>query len=418
MRTSVVIIGAGQAGLAMSRCLTDRSVDHVLLERGRVAEAWRSQRWDSLRLLTPNWLTRLPSWRYTGPDPDGYMTAAEVAGFLDGYRRSFAAPVVTDTTVTAVRRTGEGFLVRTTAGEWRCAAVVVASGAAAASRRPSWSAELPARVRQVSPLDYRDPGGIEGDHVLVVGASASGVQIADELGRSGRRVTLSVGDHVRVPRRYRGRDIHWWMDATGLLAEPIEAMPDARRARSLPSMQLLGSVEGRSVDLDALQRIGVELVGRAAAHHDGHLQCSGSLANLVRMADLKLERLLDRIDAHVDALVDTHVDALGMVSDIDPPDRPPRTRIEAPRTSVDLRRVDTIVWATGFRPDHSWLDPELATAVAGHDRGVGAVPGIFLLGLPFMRRRSSSFIDGVGTDATEIADHLLAHLAHRARTCA
>jgi putative flavoprotein involved in K+ transport len=217
--TTVTIIGAGQAGLAMSRCLTDRSIDHVLLERGTVGQSWRTERWDSLRLLTPNWMTRLPGWSYSGPDPDGYMSAAEVASFLDGYRRSFDAPVVGDTRVDLVTPSDTGYTVITNRGHVRTKSVVIATGACSTPHVPAISGELPGHIQQISPTNYRNPGQLDDGGVLVVGASASGAQLADELSRSGRDVTIAVGDHVRLPRSYRGMDIHWWMDQLGTLDE-------------------------------------------------------------------------------------------------------------------------------------------------------------------------------------------------------
>ena len=198
--TDVVVIGGGQAGLAMSHCLTRRSVDHVVLERGETAHSWRTQRWDSLRLLTPNWLSRLPGWRYRGDDPDGYMTAGDVAVHLDGYRRSFDAPVHDATQVTDIESTDSGHLVITDDGDWRARAVVLATGACSDPYIPSVSEQMPAHLDHISPIQYRNPGRLTDGGVLVVGASASGLQIADELSRAGREVILAVGEHVRLPR--------------------------------------------------------------------------------------------------------------------------------------------------------------------------------------------------------------------------
>ncbi|NNE12293.1 MAG: NAD(P)-binding domain-containing protein [Ilumatobacter sp.] len=408
-RTTVVIIGAGQAGLAMSRCLTDRSIDHVVLERGDVANAWRTERWDSLRLLTPNWLTRLPSWSYAGDDPDGYMTAAEVARMLVDYRRSFEAPVVAGTEVTMVRPAGERFVVTTTNGTWTSDAVVVATGAAGTPNLPPVATALPHSVDQLTPIRYRNPAQLDDGAVLVVGGSASGVQIADELARSGRRVTISVGDHVRVPRTYRGMDIHWWMDTIGQLDERIGDVGDVGRARRLPSLQLVGSPERRAVDLNALVGVGVSVVGRTVGVRGDRVQFSGSLANFVRSADLKQERLLDRIDEYVC----DH----GLTHEVDAPDRPAPTQLPTPDLDLDLRAVRTVIWATGFRPRYPWLDDAFLDERGSirHVDGVAAVPGAYVLGLTFLRRRKSNFIDGVGPDAEELSAHLAAHLG-RARS--
>lgn len=412
-QTTVVIIGAGQAGLAMSRCLTHRSIDHVLLEQGGVANSWRTERWDSLRLLTPNWLSRLPGWGYTGwgyagVDPEGYMTAPEVIDFLDAYRRSFDPPVRTDTTVTSVSPYDQGLVVATTQGEWHCRSVVIASGAASSPKIPPFSDLLPAGIQQLAPITYRNPAQLANGGVLVVGASASGAQIAEELQRSGRQVTLSTSDHVRLPRTYRGMDIHWWLDAIGQMDERYDEVEDIRRARQVPSLQLVGSPERRTLDLNRLAGLGVDLVGRLGGVRGRTILCSGSLANLCANADLKQQRLLDRIDE----FAAEH----GLDEELEPADRPAPTRVPAPRTEVDLAPIKTVVWATGYRPHYPWLDPALLDhkGAIRHDGGVMRQPGMYVLGLPFLRRRKSVFIDGVGPDARELSTHLCAHLDRQA----
>ena len=241
LNTTAVVVGAGHCGLAMSYCLAERSVDHVVLERGEVAESWRTQRWDSLRLLTPNWMTRLPGYSYRGDDPDGYLGTADVVQLIAGYAKETAAPVRANTTVTSVRPAGGGYVVQTDQDVWHARAVVLAAGASTVANVPALHRGVPADIAQLTPDTYRNPGRLAEGGVLVVGASASGIQIAGELHRSGRDVTLAVGEHVRMPRTYRGRDILWWMDACGLMGQRYDEIPDLARARSLPSMQLVGS---------------------------------------------------------------------------------------------------------------------------------------------------------------------------------
>ena len=404
MRTTVTIIGAGQAGLAMSRTLTDRSIDHVVIERGQTADSWRTQRWDSLRLLTPNWMTRLPGWRYCGGDPDGYMAAADVIDFLDAYQRSFDAPVRSDTEVLSVASTVNGYLTTTTNGPVQSRAVVVATGACSNPHIPAVGAELPERIRQLTSISYRRPSQVDDGRVLVVGASASGAQITDELRRSGREVTMAVGQHVRLPRTYRGMDIHWWMDAIGQLDERYDEVDDIVRARRTPSLQLVGSPSKRTLDLNSLVASGVELVGRLAGVRDGRAQFSGSLANVCAAADLKQNRLLD--------LIDTTVPDIDGTADLAPPTRPTPTVVATPRTELDLSEVSTVIWATGFRPTYPWLEPDLLdrNGAIRHDGGVMDAPGMYVLGLPFTRRRKSSFLDGVGPDAADLGAHLSGHL--------
>ena len=290
---TTVVIGAGHAGLAASHFLSGRSIDHVVLERGEVANSWRDERWDSLRLLTPNWQSRLPGLRYEGPEPDGYMTVGEVTEFIEHFAKVSRAPVRTGVNVTSVRRTGDGYHVTTSRGEIRCRAVVIASGAYNQPTVPQFKDALPASVTQMTPSGYRDPAHLPDGKVLVVGASATGVQLAAELGRSGRPVTLSVGEHVRLPRTYRGRDVLWWMDASGVWDQRYDEVEDLTRARRLPSPQLVGTPERATLDLNALASMGVELVGRWAAVRDGRALLSGGLRNVFSLADLKMERALD-----------------------------------------------------------------------------------------------------------------------------
>ncbi len=406
--TTTVIVGAGHAGLAMSRCLTDRSIDHVLLERGEVAHSWSTARWDSLRLLTPNWQSRLPGHRYTGEDPDGFMTMPEVVAYLRGYAAAFDAPVVTSCEVTSVRPDDGGYVVTSSAGRWRARTVVVASGACGVPDVPGLAADLPVSVRSMAAADYRNPDQLEPGGVLVAGASATGIQLADEIHRSGRPVTLAVGGHVRVPRTYRGRDIMWWLDATGVLAERWDEVDDVTRVRSLPSFQLVGSPERATIDLNALQASGVRIVGRLAAVRDGTALLSGSLRNQCTLADLKLGRLLDAIDEWATA----H----GLDGEVEAPSRPEPTRVEAdPPLTIPLCRggIKTVIWATGYRPDLSWLEVPVLDHKARihHDGGVTPAAGLYVMGMPFLRTRRSTLIDGAADDARALSGHLSRHLA-------
>jgi putative flavoprotein involved in K+ transport len=401
------VIGAGHAGLAMSRCLAERSVDHIVIERGEVANSWRTERWDSLRLLTPNWQSRLPGFGYEGADPDGYRTVPEVIDFLARYADVISAPVETHTRVTSLSAADGGFVVTTDKGLWRCRSVVLASGACNVARVPAVAAAVPAGIATLTSMDYRNPSQLDKGGVLVVGASATGTQLADEIHRSGRPVTLAVGEHVRAPRFYRGKDIQWWMDVVGLHDERYDEVDDIDRVRRLPSLQLAGSPERRTLDLNALTGIGVRLVGRIAGIADGKAQFSGSLHNICAMADLKMNRLLNTFDEWVSGK--------GLDDAVEAPDRPPPTNVEsAPPLLMDLKsgRIRTIVWATGYRPDYSWLHlPVLdRKGQVRHDGGIAAYPGLYLMGMQFLRRRKSALIDGAGDDARDLSDHLTSYL--------
>jgi putative flavoprotein involved in K+ transport len=388
----------------MSRRLTERSIDHVVLERGEVANSWRTERWPSLRLLTPTWQTRLPGRRYGGDEPDGFLPIPEVIGFLSDYAGAISAPVQTHTTVTAVRAAGSGYEVATTQGVWRCATVVLASGACNVAVVPAMAEAVPRQIATVTPMTYQGPDQLSDRGVLVVGGSATGVQLAEEIQRSGRAVTLSTGEHVRLPRLYRGRDIFWWMDAAGVLDHRYHEVDDIVRARHVPSPQLIGTPERATIDLSTLTAGGVRVVGRLGRIRDSVAQFSGSVAHLCKLADLKMNRLLDTFDAWANAA--------GLDDSVDPPHRFESTRAAGPPTlAVDLHRseIGTIIWACGYRPDHSWLDLRAFDRARRirHDGGVvcGA-PGVYLLGMPFLRRRRSSFINGADHDTADLGDHL------------
>jgi len=404
---TTVVIGGGHAGLAMSRCLTERSIDHVVLERGEVANTWRTERWDSLRLLTPNWQSRLPGFSYDGDDPDGFRKMPETIDFISRYAEAISAPVQTHTNVTSVRRTDTGYEVATDQGDWHCRTVVLASGACNIANVPALAEAVPAHIAQVTPTEYRNPDQLAKGGVMVVGVAATGVQLAQEIHQSGRPVTVSVGEHVRAPRAYRGRDIQWWMDRTGLMDERYDEIDDINRARRLPSFQLTGSDSKAMLDLNALTGIGVKLIGRIAGMNDGKAQFSGSLRNMCSLADLKLGRLLDTIDEWA-----TENDLDG---EVDPAERFAPTELEDdPPLGMDLTNgeIKTIFWATGFHPDYSWLDVPVfdRKGRVRHDAGIVDSPGMYLMGLQFLRRRKSSLIDGAGDDARDLSAHLAAYL--------
>ncbi|MGE3844256.1 MAG: flavin-containing monooxygenase [Vicinamibacterales bacterium] len=407
-RVTTAVIGAGHCGLAVSRSLSERSIDHIILERGEVANTWRADRWDSLRLLTPNRLTRLAGCQFDEADPDGYMSVPEVVRFVSSCAVRIAAPVRCHTAVSAVRQVEGGYRLTSSSGELEARCVVLATGAFNQPVVPSLGGGVPSSVQSVTPATYRNPDALPPGGVLVVGASATGVQLAEEIARSGRRVVLAVGEHVRLPRVYRGRDILWWMDATGVWDQRFDEIDDLERARALPSPQLVGTPERRTLDLNVLSELGVELTGRLAMIRDGKALFSGGLKHLFALADLKMNRLLDTFDAWA---VDT-----GRVDEFEPPHRFEPTRAPgSPRLHLDLTRgeIATVLWATGFRPDYSWLhvpvlDPK---GRLRHHGGVLEVPGLYAMGLPVLRRRKSTFIDGADADADDLCEHLSAYLS-------
>jgi putative flavoprotein involved in K+ transport len=391
----------------MSQCLSEHSIDHVVLERGEVANSWKHERWDSLRLLTPNWQTQLPGYSYTGDDPDGYMTMPETIGFIEQYAEAISAPVKQNTTVTSLTVDGGNYNVVTNQGNWECESVVVASGACNMASIPAVAEAVPASIATLTPMQYRNPEQLQAGGVLVVGASATGIQLADEIHRSGRPVTLALGEHVRLPRVYRGKDIQWWLDALGILDERYDEIDDIIRGRNIPSPQLVGSPERSTLDLNTLTAMGVRLRGKLAGINDGKAQFSGSLRNACALADLKMVRLLNTIDEWATEN--------GLDSRVDPPRRYAPTEVEeSPPLMMDFVKAEikTILWATGYHPDYSWLDiPVLdRKGKIRHDGGVVDSPGMYLMGMTLLRRRKSSFIHGAGDDARDLSSHLVSYL--------
>jgi putative flavoprotein involved in K+ transport len=339
-------------------------------------------------------------------DPDGYRSMPETIELIDRYAKTICAPVLTHTAVQSVRAQGGGYAVVTDRGIWTCQAVVLATGACSVPSLPKCASSVPSWINTLTPFQYRNPSLLEYGGVLVVGASASGVQIADEIQRVGLPVTLAVGEHVRVPRMYRGKDILWWMHAAGILDQRYDQIEDLPRARNVASLQLAGYAERRTLDLNALSAIGVRLAGRLMGVSEGKAQFSGSLKNVCALADLKLNRLLDTIDDWAASQRPTRETVPG--------ERLEPTRTDAkPPLTLDLTRgeIRTIIWATGFKADYSWLHVPVLDAKGRlrHEGGVAA-PGLYAMGLPFMRRRKSTLIDGAGDDARELAGHLHAHL--------
>jgi putative flavoprotein involved in K+ transport len=352
----------------------------------------------------------LPGFAYAGPNPDGYMTMPETVAYLQAYADRIRAPVETRTTVIRVSRSHGGYTVVTDREAFACRTLVIASGACNVPIVPALAARLPG-IASLTPFQYRSPAQLPAGGVMIVGASATGVQLAREIRTSGREVLLCVGEHVRLPRVYRGRDIQWWMDATGMMDVRYDEIDDLDRARRLPSLQLIGTPERATIDLNALRAAGVEFVGKLVAVDGARVKFSGSLANCCALSDLKMNRLLESIDAWIDAK--------GAAHRFGPPCRYEPTRVApSPRLELDLRAagIQTVIWATGFRPDYSWLDVPVLDRKGRlhHTGGVVASPGMYVMGLPFMRRRKSSFIDGAGDDAADLAAHMSTYFARAA----
>ena len=406
-----IIIGAGQAGLAMSHCLGRRRIDHVVLERGQVGERWRTERWDSLRLLTPNWMSRLPGWSYGGNEPDGFMTARAFVDYLAAYAGTTCAPIECGTDVLSVRPAPAGYQVETSRGAWESRSVVIATGHCDVPRVPPLARCLPTWLHQITPSTYRDPGQLPDGGVLVVGASATGVQLAAEIRKAGWDVAISVGRHTRLPRRYRGRDTWWWLDQYGVLNETAAEVSDLQRERAQPSFQLVGGPDGRTLDLGTLRNSGVRILGRTAGAEGATLNIRDDVAETTGAAQAALERLLARINVVADAAgAPVAADGAHILD------------LGASPTALDLATegIRTVVWATGYQRNYTWLKVPVLDAAGEiiHEGGITASPGLYVLGLNFLRRRRSHFIDGVGLDATELAGYLHCHVSRSCRVAA
>jgi putative flavoprotein involved in K+ transport len=395
-----LIVGAGQAGLALSHHLTAAGHEHVLLERGRVGQRWH-ERWDSLTLLSPNWMNRLPG----EPDPadrDGFLPLAAFAAHLESYARSLAAPVAEGVEVERIERFGRGFRVSTTGGAWLARSVVLATGDAAEPHLPLAPPQDPLSLHSSG---YRRPERLPDGPVLVVGAGTSGQQLALELRQAGRDVVLAAGRHSRAPRRYRGRDIFEWANLLGDFDRTIDEMPDVEAAKRVPLFPLSGANGGEDLGLDRLAAAGVTVAGRLTGFDGARAVFADDLAANAAAAEVRLRKLLQRIDAHP-------------LAEGWEPDTPSDVILPVTPLTLDLRRFGAIVWATGFRRTYPWLRVPGVLDERGEivqRRGATRVSGLYTLGLAYQYRRNSHFIGGVGRDAETVARSIIEDRARHAR---
>jgi putative flavoprotein involved in K+ transport len=396
----VAVIGAGQAGLATSWHLTQAKVDHVVLDAGRVAETWRSRRWDSFRLITPNWAIGLPGIAYSGDEPDGYMSRAELVGFFESWVASFNPPVVGSTQVTKVEADlEEGFLLTTGSGQVRARTVVVASGGYQKAHRPAGADSLPATLHQVLAEDYRNSDALAPGNVLIVGSGQTGCQLAEELHEAGRRVFLACGRCPWVPRRVGGRDIVWWFRESGFFDRTPDKLPTPA-ARLFGNPQTTGHDGGHDLNFRTLHATGIELLGRFIGANGSTLHFADDLSESVDFGDARW------------ADIRGWIDRLCTTADIRQPDYdvPPPMRITT-RTDVDVVRdgIGTVIWTSGFRPDYSWVKFPIFDAMGFPVQvdGQTSVPGLYFMGVHWMRKNKSAILYGVGEDAEVVARHIV-----------
>jgi putative flavoprotein involved in K+ transport len=400
----VVVVGGGQAGLAISWHLSRAGIEHAVLERDTALHNWRDQRWDSFCLVTPNWQCRLPGYHYDGADPDGFMVAAELNEWLAGYVASFDPPLRENTAVLSVRpsESGVGFDVRTSTGDIWAEQVVVATGGYHSPALPRLAERLPATIAQLHSSQYKNPEQLPDGSVLVVGTGQSGAQIAEDLLLAGRDVHLAVGRAPRFARRYRGRDVIAWMHDTGHYGKPVTDKPVEERHQDKTNHYVTGRDGGRDIDLRSFALQGMALHGHLAGEHDGMLVFADDL-----------EQNLDAADSvynGINELIDEHIAAHGLVT-ADPPSRyEPVWRPSGEHESqLPAAAFSAIVWATGFVRDYGWLRAGVfdGTGHPVHLRGVTSVPGLFFLGLPWLHTWGSGRFAGIELDAGHIAEHLL-----------
>jgi putative flavoprotein involved in K+ transport len=398
-----LVIGGGQAGLTMSHRLKQRGLAHLVLERHRVAERWRSERWDGLRFQFPNWSVQLPEFAFPHDDPDAFAATGEILKFIEDYAAFVDPPIRCGVEVTRLRRDGDGFLAETKHSAIAAKNIVIATGPYQRPLQPDLLRD-DGGLFQVHASGYANPQQLPDGAVLVIGGGASGAQIADELCRAGRRVLLAIGQHTRMPRRYRGRDLTWWFEKLRL----FDMLPEQRGpVRVNPS--ITGAYGGRTIDFRAFAAAGITLLGRVTAARDGAVEIADGLADHLAQADLGYSVLLDAMDDYVRRRgLDLPDDPAARAKRPDPP------CVTAPIRRLDLRadNINAVIWATGYGLDFGWIDIPVfdANGEPQHRRGVSEVPGLYFLGLQWLSRMKSAFLSGVGDDAAELA----AHIASRA----
>lgn len=401
-RFDTVVIGAGQSGLAVSYCLSQQGREHLLLEKDRVGETWRSKKWDSFTLVTPNWAVNLPGLPYQGNAPDGYLARDEVVRYLEEYAAFVNPPLRLGVEVTAVRGDGDEFAIDSNAGTFRAANVVIAAGAFQKPKRPAFSAHISPHIHQLHSSEYRNPQQLPPGATLVVGSGQSGCQIAEELCEAGRKTYLSTGSAGRMPRRYRGKDIFWWLNHMGMMDRSPDQLPSlARRFDSNPL--LTGKGCGRWLNLHQFALDGITLLGRIVDGQGTHLVFAPDLMeNLAKT---------DKMVGDITKAIDGYIAKTGMEAPEAEPLADLRTGYEQPivtELDLDAAGITSIIWAAGYAYDFSWVQFPIFDDVGYpiQQRGITAQPGLYFIGLLWLSKPKSSLLLGVGEDAEYIAAHI------------
>jgi putative flavoprotein involved in K+ transport len=397
----VVIVGGGQAGLSMSYCLKEKGIEHILFEKHKMGHAWRSQRWDSFCLVTPNWQCQLPGFPYGGADSQGFMPRGAIVNYIEDYAASFTPPIKEGVAVLRVgKNEGGGFVVSTSVGEFTASQVVIAVGGYHQPQVPRLAERLPDRIVQVHSLDYKNPQSLP-DRVLVVGTGQSGCQIAEDLHLAGKTVHLCVGGAPRSPRIYRGKDVVDWLDQMGYYDLPIDDHPQKETVRNKANHYVTGRDGGREIDLRRFALEGMKLHGRLKAIEAGKLIFSDDLGENLDHADA--------VAASIKKTIDGFIEKKQMNAPLEPP-YVPLWEPEAPDLPIDCDQIDAVIWCTGFRSDFSWVDLPVfnGRGYPGHDRGVTTEQGLYFLGLPWLYTWGSGRFSGVARDAQYLADYIVA----------
>ncbi|MBD1804797.1 MSMEG_0569 family flavin-dependent oxidoreductase [Microcoleus sp. FACHB-SPT15] len=402
---SVIIVGGGQAGLSMSYCLKERGFDHIVFEKNRIGHSWRSKRWDSFCLVTPNWQCKLPGYHYPGGDPNGFMQKDEIVKYIEHYAKSFDPPVKEGVEVSKVRksRSQDVFELTTSIGDYTADQVVIAAGSYHIPKIPKIAERLPEHIVQIHSSEYKNPQSLPDKSVLVVGTGQSGCQIAEDLHLAGKQVYLCVGSAPRSPRRYRGKDVVDWLDQMGYYDLSIDEHPQKEKARTNTNHYVTGRDGGREIDLRQFSLEGMQLYGRLKTISSSHLEFWDDLKQNLDRADVVANNIKKSIDAFIEK------------NQIDAPTEPPYKPVWEPEEAVlkldyEKANIGAVVWSTGYQPDFSWIEVPVfdGKGYPGHDRGVTGVQGLYFLGLPWLYTWGSGRFSGIARDATYLADYITA----------
>jgi putative flavoprotein involved in K+ transport len=400
----VIIVGGGQAGLSMSYCLKEKGIDHIVFEKHTVAHAWRSRRWDSFCLVTPNWQCQLPGYPYQGPEPDGFMPKDDIVAYIQSYAQAFNPPLREGVAVTQVRQQPGVFELATDLGTFTADQVVIAVGSYHHPKLPAMAAQLPETMVQLHSSTYKNPEALPEGEVLVVGTGQSGCQIAEDLHLAGRRVHLSVGGAPRSPRRYRGKDVVDWLHQMGYYDLAIDDHPQKESVRTNANHYLTGRDGGREIDLRQFALEGMQLYGRLQAIHGGTLTFADDLKQNLDKADAVSESIKKTIDG----FIAKHA----IAAPTDPPFQPVWQPEPEPCALLNCEqsRIQTVIWSTGYASDFQWIDVPVfdGRGYPGHRRGVTSASGLYFLGLPWLYTWGSGRFSGVARDAQYLADCIVA----------